>query len=721
MSFLTPQLLAAFGALLVPIVIHLWQRKKVIRMPFSTLRFLNIVKARTSRSSIIENLLLLLLRCLVVGLIIFAACRPVLSSRDAQLLGGSVPRTIALVIDQSLSMGYRSGDDTRLALAKRQANAVIDDLKPGDAIALIAASDRANLLIAEPTVDHVAARKAIDGIQLTEGRSDFSPSLREARKAVAKALRGTKQIFLFSDDQESGWQFEKAAVFDESWEKTGARLIVVRSDDLPSVNATITKMKFESPFAANGLVARASATVDNHSAAPLRDLLELKIDGEKIISRAAEPAAGSSVEVPLEFQTPLLKGRWMLGSVNLAGDRLMSDDTFYFVQPVYQTPRVLIVESANGPERARPGFFLRRALEAGAGGAPIKTVATSELDELPLEPFSAVFLAGVPDVSDRASVRIDRYLEAGGTVVFFPSDQSDLVALSRLEWLPAKLTKTRELPAGRLVARPLEPQHPLFTNSWDANTPFPALPQRKLVEVTLRSEGRTLLTLGDLPFILYGERGTGRVIMVNASPDRAWGDFPLTAAFLPLVQQIGRLSLARTGRESAHLVGEPVPAPLSLPRDQALSVKTPHGETVPVQAGGPLLERAEQAGFYEVSSTAEGVLHQFAVNVDPRESDLRAMDDAELSKMVPHELLAGTEALNLWLAQKRGLVPLWPVLLVLALLVFAGEGIYSNILARRRSQGNDTQIATGRLNKRRLGQVHRAAAEPEPQTEEATA
>ncbi len=719
MSFLAPWLLSGFGALAVPILIHLWQRKKVIKMPFSTLRFLKIVKARTSRSSIIENLLLLLLRCLVVGLVIFAATRPVLSSKDAKLLGGSVPRTIALVIDQSLSMGYKSGDDTRLELAKRQANAVIDDLKPGDAVALIAASDRANPLIAEPTVDHVAARKAIDGIQLLETRTDFSPSLREARKAVAKALRGTKQIFLFTDDQESGWQFDKAAVFDEPWEKTAARLIVVRSDDLPSVNAAVTKMKFESPFAANGLVARASATVDNHSAAPLRDLLELKVDGEKIASRAAEPAAGSSVEVPLEFQTPFLKGRWMLGSVNLSGDHLPGDDTFYFVQPVYQTPRVLIVESANGPERARPGFFLRKALEAGAAGAPIKTIATGELDELPLEPFSAVFLAGVPDVSDRASVRIDRYLEAGGTVVFFPSDQSDLASLSRLEWLPAKPTKIHELPAGRLVARLLEPQHTLFTNSWDANTPFPALPQRKLLEMDLRAEGRVLLTLGDFPFIIYGERGTGRVIIVNASPDRAWGDFPLTAAFLPLVQQIGRLSIARTGRESAHLVGEPIPAPLSLPRDQALTVKTPHGDIVPVQAGGPLLERAEQAGFYEVSSASEGVLHQFAVNVDPRESELRPMDDAELTKMVPHDLIAGTEPLRLWLAQTRGLVSLWPTLLVLALLVFAVEGIYSNILARRRSQGDESHIATGRLNKHRLGQVHRAAAEPEPQVEEA--
>src|SRR5262249_39658692 len=120
---------------------------------------------------------------------------------------------------------------------------------------------------------------------------------------------------------------------------------------------------------------------------------------------------------------------------------------------------------------------------------------------------------GVPNISDRSSVRLDRYLESGGTVVLFPSDQTDLTSIGRIEWLPAKPTKFVELPVGRLPARALEPLHPLFTNSWDANTPFPALPQRKILAWDLNKDGRVLLTLGDnYPFIIFGQRGTGRVI-----------------------------------------------------------------------------------------------------------------------------------------------------------------------------------------------------------------
>ena len=710
MSFLTPWLLYGFAALAVPIVIHLWQRKRIIHVPFSTLRFLKIVAARTSRSAKVENLLLLLLRSLIVALVIAAAARPVVSTESAKFFGGSVPRTVALVIDQSMSMGYKSGEQTRLEHAKQQAQAVIDDLKAGDEVAVIAFSDRPRMLVAEPTVDHAVARQAVDGVQLTEGKTDYSAGLHEARKAIEKKIRGVKQIFLFTDNQESGWQFDHAALFDDAWRQANPKLIVVRPDDLAAVNSAVTKVTFEAPFAATGALARGTATVENHSTAPLRDLLDIKIGTDRVAQKPVEAAPGSAVDVPFEFQTPTVSGRWVQGTASLSGDNLPADDHHYFSLPVYQAPRVVIVEQGDGPEKARPAFFLRKALAAGSGGAPIKTITPNELDEFPVEPYSAVFLAGVPNISDRSSVRLDRYLESGGTVVLFPSDQTDLASLGRIDWLPAKPAKLRELPIGRLPARPLEPQHPLFTNSWDANTPFPALPQRKMLEWTLNKEGRVLLTLGDnLPFIIYGQRGTGRVLIVNASPDRAWGDFPLTPAFLPLVQQIGRLSMSRTGKDALFSVGDPVPAPLFLPSEQALTLKTPRDEAIALQHGAPLLEHAEQAGFYQVTSATEGEIHQFVVNLDARESNLDPIADSALTKIVANDTVVGLDALRLWLAQSRGMKPLWPLLLILALLLYTGESIYSNLLAATRAQGEEAHIRAGRLNKRRFGQPFRAA------------
>ncbi len=719
MNFLQPMMIWGFAALAVPIIIHLWQRRKVLQVKFSTLRFLKVVAAKTSRSAKIENLFLLFLRCLIVALVVWAAMRPVLSSRSTKLIGGNVPRRLVLVIDDSMSMNYRAGEETRLEKAKRQAMAVLDDLKEGDEVAVFAVNDRVQLLIPELSVDHAKAREQVNAIQPTQFRTDLGAGLREARKALAKTTRGDRQIFLFTDSQESGWQFDHAAVFDDAWKQTAPKLVVVQTDEINAVNAAVTNVRFDTPFAASGSLVRGVATVENSSDAPRLDVLEVRAGTEKAGQRPVEVAAHSAQEVAFDFTVPALAERWLQGTVQLGGDNLSIDDRRYFLLGVFQPPRVLIVEQGGGPEKARAGFFLRKALAAGARSAPIETCSPNELDDKVLNIFSAVFLAGVPGVSDRSSVKLESYLQSGGTVVLFPGDQTDAANIGRLEWMPAKPGAAKELPFGRLVVKALEPQHPLFTNSWDANTPFPALPQRKLWDWQLSSEGRVLLTIGEgLPFIVFGQHGPGRVIIVNASPDRAWGDFPLTTAFLPLVQQIARLSVARTGRESNPLVGDSIPVPPAAPRDQTLTIKTPKGDTLAVPAGAPLLERADTPGFYEVSAGAEGVVHEFAVNVDGRESVLAPIATDALTKIVAHDRVTGLDELRHWLEEARGQSKLWPILLLAALAVYALESIYSNLLARRRAQGDESHIATGRLNKRRMGQPFRAEQttekEPEP-------
>src|ERR1700677_299255 len=247
MSLLSPWMLYGLAALGAPILIHLWQRRRVVQVNFSTLRFLKIVAAKTSRSSRIENILLLLLRCLIFTLLIMAAARPVVSTKTAKLFGGDAPRTVVLAIDNSMSMSYRAGDETRLDVAKKEALAVIDDLKPGDDVAVITVGDRVQELVAEPTVDHRVARQMVESIQPGEERSDFSVVFREARKIVAHGSHGIRELYFFTDNQESGWQFDANAVFDDAWKKSELHALIVRPDDLTPANTAVGEIKLKTP------------------------------------------------------------------------------------------------------------------------------------------------------------------------------------------------------------------------------------------------------------------------------------------------------------------------------------------------------------------------------------------------------------------------------------------------------------------------------------------
>ncbi|MEI6493236.1 MAG: BatA domain-containing protein [Verrucomicrobiota bacterium] len=706
MTFLSTGMLYGLGALLVPVIIHLWRQRRVVQVRFSTLRYLKLAAARTSRSSRIENVLLLFLRCLLFALLVLAAARPVLSSGAARLLGGDVPRTVVLAIDNSMSMACRVNGTTRLEAAKAQALAVIDHLKPGDDVAVMAIGATPQLLVAEPTVDHEVARRMVGSIVPGESLSDFPAVFREARKIVARGTHGLRELYFFTDSQESAWRFDPKPVFDEAWKQSGLHPVVVRPDNFTPSNAAVANVKISSPFATAGALIAGVATVENFSGNPLQDVLEIRVGGERVTQKPVEIAPGSSMEVAFEARMPELAGHWAEGIASIEGDNLTADDQFYFALPVFQQPKVLVVEGQQaGEPRLRSGYYLGKALAAGSGAMP-KIISSQDLDETGLDGFSAVFLADAGNLSDRALARFERYLQSGGTIAYFPGELADPAALSRMDFLPAKMLEVSELPPGRLAALISEPGHPLLANAWDKDTPFPALPQKKLARWKLGADAKSLLTFSNgTPFVVFAQQGPGRVFIVNASADRAWGDFPLSPAFLPLVQQIARFSSEESGGDSARTVGAPLPVTPNLPADQPLTLKLPDGtqSTLPAGEKSVLTDRADSSGFYEAGPPQDPARQVFSVNTDRRESDLRTIAPAALEKIVPIETVAGLDELNLWLAKSRGVVPLWPALLLLALAVFAAEATVANLLARNRSQGDEHHIKTGRLNKRRTG------------------
>ncbi len=722
MQFLSPWMLWGMAALAVPLAIHLWQRRKVVQFPFSTLKYLRAVAARTSRRARLENLLLLLLRCAIFALLALAAARPAVNRKAFRAFGGDVQRTVVLVIDRSMSMSYRNGDSTRLEAAKAQALTVLDSLKPGDEAAVFAVADRADPLVAQPTQDRGVAQRAVGGLQPGLGSTDLSTGLIAAREVLAASTKPVRELYLFTDSQASGWRFDPQAVFDAGWKKADVSLVVVRPDDTAAINAALARVRITTPLATVGARVTGAATVENHSAAPLHDLLTVNFLARDVVNLPVDVPPHGTQDVAFDFQVPAaVPGKTARGVAKLQGDNLPMDDQFFFSVPIHQLPRVAVFEGSSvGPDRVHSGYYLRRALAAGpdAGSEP-PALAASAIEETDLGAYSAVFLADIPRLSDRAVVRLDNFARGGGTVVYFPGDSTDVTALARVDFLPAVAQRLRDLPGGRLSSQITDPGNALFANAWGPGTPFPPLPQHRLIEWKLKPGARALVLAGGSEgFVMAGDVGAGRVYLINASPDRAWGDFPLSPAFLPLLQQIALQSTERGQTPGDFRVGQAIPASPVLPRDVPLTVGLPDGSTLPLLLGDrpTILDHAPQAGFYQVGPAADPALLTFEVNAPEHESDLEPISEDALAALTPHESIAGPDSLRAWLTQSRGMVPLWPWVLGLAALAFAAEGVASNLAARRRAQGETTHIKTGRLNKRRLGSPFRAgnAEAPEP-------
>jgi hypothetical protein len=198
-----------------------------------------------------------------------------------------------------------------------------------------------------------------------------------------------------------------------------------------------------------------------------------------------------------------------------------------------------------------------------------------------------------------------------------------------------------------------------------------------LVEGGAKSDGSEVLAAYDdgAPAFITACRGRGRVLLFTSTLDRDWGDFAIRTSYLPLVQRATAwLAGALDERETLEgRVGQMVTLRPD-PQAQVTSVKSPSGTPVPVHGEadhglkiGPLPE----PGLYRTFDAAGQLLpaSQFAVTLDPADSDLTRLDEAQLQAYFGEEAVRGPGGTT----DRR--VPIWTWLVVTAAMAFFAEGL----------------------------------------------
>src|SRR4026208_2082361 len=104
MSFLAPLFILGALAVAAPIIFHLIRRTSREKIPFSSLMFLQPTPPRVTRSSKLENILLLLLRCRVRGRLALGFSRPFFQRPVAADNTAGEGKRIVIMIDASASM-----------------------------------------------------------------------------------------------------------------------------------------------------------------------------------------------------------------------------------------------------------------------------------------------------------------------------------------------------------------------------------------------------------------------------------------------------------------------------------------------------------------------------------------------------------------------------------------------------------------------------------------
>lgn len=267
MIFLKLIMLFGLAALAIPVIIHLLNRSKARQLDWGAMRFLLASLVARRRRLILEELVLLVLRCLAVALIALAMARPFLPSSSvlpsafalpALLLAAGLAAAVAafwdrktvrlnliraiavllalaaaavlverrlqgklwvnradsrdtvILIDGSSFMRIKVDGKTNFERAVEESKTIVDMNRPGDATALMVAGPVPRPILRTPTTDRKEIAKAFEdpALKPVGGSMGVLEALNAAAGSLAEGHNPMKRVVLITGGQEAGWDVQ---------------------------------------------------------------------------------------------------------------------------------------------------------------------------------------------------------------------------------------------------------------------------------------------------------------------------------------------------------------------------------------------------------------------------------------------------------------------------------------------------------------------------------
>lgn len=692
LEFAHPWMLWGTALAAIPVLVHLFNRKRARPHPFAAIDFVLRSRRRTARRLRLKRLVLFLVRTLFLLLLPIALARPQQKKEDAAAKPQG-PAATALVLDTSLSMSYRLEGRPLLDRARAMAREALSSLPIEDPVTLVTCEADAPPPAA-PGFERGKVREALDKAAQTLAPQDLTACVARAARSLAESTLPAKRLILATDLTAASFRLDvPAPTIPTAQGEVRPEVVLLDAaggaQELP--NAAVTGLRIEAAPAIGNRAFQFTATVANASRTPLKDATAVLRIGKDVVAKGFVdvPARGTAVKT-LTYRFPA--GGVFTGELEIAHDALEADDVRHFAVRVPRDVRALVVDGEPNPVRfLDEAFFVETALSSpGSPAHPTLRDAETAANES-FADYDVFLLLNVRALPPAKAQELRERVEQGAGLFLSLGEQVDADAYNELfgDLLPRKLhlPKTaadrKQDDADRKAAR-LDhvmfdhPAFSVFTGEGREGILAARTYKYFLLAPGDASQVTTLATYDDgAPALLEAQRGKGRVILYTSSVDRLWTDWPIRTSFLPAMQRLtGWLAgvLDEKGLEQA-LVGQA--KELAPPQGvSGLKLEGPDGRPVEVRTT-PEKRRVAAGlrlpGVYRVSAGGQAVPEMtFAVNVDPRESDLTRLDEKEL------KVYFGERTRT----QKGGgrdeappPFPIWSVLLAVAAGLIVTEGV----------------------------------------------
>ena len=652
-AYILPFLLLAA----VPLLLHLFARKKPPVYDFSSLEFIRKIVRHSIRIKRPKDILLLVLRTLFVLFIVGLFLKPLFFSKG---LPGSFAgrKNMTIIVDATASMRYLEGGQTRFSMACAEASEILSGLGKNDKANIIWLRLKPESIYPGPSVNKTYLQESLAKARGSSETGDPSTAFELALK-MFDGTDGSKEICIISDFQNSQWENFKPAASE------GVKVISVKVGNGNASNLAVTRIFTEPDYPLAGEAGRIYAEIRNYSSEPRRTTVFFQMGGLRKNLSVMVPAWGSSSS---SFQFDGKKAGLYPLEISTGEDLFPEDNQRWAFLDIAPALKVGVCE--NTKEGGTAKFWLR-ALNALSW---INAESFSIDEPGAIKKYDIVMLAGWDGKSEE---ELKEFLASGGGIFCMPSEGMPLKSLTELSgWNKAVPgTAVRENltnPLGLQISASKDRVFEIFSEGTYGN-PAGGIFHRRF---NIDAGGEALLKYQDGVPALTRSRSKGTFYFWNIPLDDKAGSFAKKQQFLPLLAELildarpamGRVIKYYMPGEKAQLelTSEMTGREIKLfsPEDKICATKNRISQNRTTLSSGVL----ESCGIYCWKS-GENIVGRTIVNFPHSESDMRPLPTGKISSFgILSESGGGIKLMN------EGL-ELWPFMLAAGITLMLLEGL----------------------------------------------
>ena len=497
MQFALPELLYALFALLIPILVHLFQLRRFKIQKFTNLAFLEKISVQTRQSSTLKKWLILLFRMLALACIVLAFAQPYTSNTNAK----NEPPELVIYLDNSFSM---EASGPKGPMLKQAIQELLTEQIPLEKITVFT---NTKTYLNRSLKD---LKRELTAVEYSKNQLGLEAVIAKGALLFTKNESDQKYFILISDFQ--GQQEQMNLI-----ENSNYQLFVIPTRPISNSNSFIEDVQIASQI--NNYELKVIGKTANEE----QDSIQLSLfNGQKLIGKSIlEKSKGFKTS----FTVP--KNESFTGKFILEDSGLTFDNNFYF--NIEKAPKTSVLSIGDHKTDYLNRIFTKAEFKYNYS-------ALQYVDYKMLQQQDLVVISELKQLPNALINNLKSFMKGGGSVLFIPSVNGDMNSYN--SFLDIEYIKFNSLSSNEKKITAINFDHPIFKEAFERkvkNFQYPRVNQHYKID----NQAKTLLTFEDgKPFLLQKKQ----LFFFTAAIGSENSNFTNSPLIVPTIFGIGKSS-----------------------------------------------------------------------------------------------------------------------------------------------------------------------------------